>query len=887
MTFPTRHGVRHLYWAFLFGLFADTASAQTAPRTARLLVTVIDPSGAVIPNATVTVTGQEAATKTAPVSPAKTTEAGVVAIDALAPGRYTIQAEFPGFETTTVKDVRVRAGDNKQVVTLPLKRFDDAVTVGRDPRESASDRGLLFGSALTREQISALSDDLDEMRRQLVELAGEDAIFKVDSFEGGQLPPKAQIKSIRIAKDQFAAESHYAGGVHIEIITQPGVGPLRASTNFRFSDGSLDGRNPFAPTKGPSQNKSMGLNLSGSLIKDRSSFSLSFNGTKSYTSPVLRAALPDGTRSEALNLRQPNDSAYGYGQWDYSLTKDQTIRVWFNMNRFTSKNQGIGSYDLPERGFWTEDRYWTVQLQETGPLGRRFFTNTRFSISRTDWDYHSHVEAPTIRVNDAFTSGGAQRTGGRRSWSWTLYSDLDYVRGRHSWRTGVALDGLQYQSDETQDYLGTYTFASLDDYTAGRPRSYTRRIGDPFVRYFNLQAGVYVQDDIRISKSLTLSPGVRFEVQTHLADYNSVSPRFGVTWSPFKSGKTTLRASAGIFHDWMSTYTYEQTLRIDGFRQQELNILDPSYPDPGLAGAIPPINRYLYSAVVRMPRTTRLSLGVQQAITSRIRAGAVYSDSRGDFLARGHNLNAPVFGVRPDPLFANIVEVISDAESTTRSLSSNVNVSLTPSGPAASQARFNWRRMSLNGSYTLSQGRGNGEGAFSIPASNDISTEWGPTSADVRHRMTIGVSSQALRSLNANLTFSGSSAGPYNIRTGFDDNGDLIFNDRPAGISRNSARGSGAWTLNGNFSYTLNFGRARVELPPGVSMTMMAGMVTTTTTGASSASRYRLTFSASISNLTNHHNLTGYSGVMTSPFFGRPQSASGVRRVSLSTSFSF
>ena len=55
-------------------------------------------------------------------------------------------------------------------------------------------------------------------------------------------------------------------------------------------------------------------------------------------------------------------------------------------------------------------------------------------------------------------------------------------------------------------------------------------------------------------------------------------PRFGVTWAPGTAGTTTLRASWGIFHDWLPTNTYEQTLRVDGFRQQELDIVNPAYP---------------------------------------------------------------------------------------------------------------------------------------------------------------------------------------------------------------------------------------------------------------------------------------------------------------------
>ena len=77
----------------------------------------------------------------------------------LRPGRYAIQAEFPGFEASVLKDVRLRAGDNRQVVTLALQKLEDTITVGRDRQEAAADRQNSFGSALTREQIDALSDD--------------------------------------------------------------------------------------------------------------------------------------------------------------------------------------------------------------------------------------------------------------------------------------------------------------------------------------------------------------------------------------------------------------------------------------------------------------------------------------------------------------------------------------------------------------------------------------------------------------------------------------------------------------------------------------------------------------------------------------------------------
>jgi hypothetical protein len=576
----TRVGFILLSLLLALGLSSQASLAQTPPADGRLIVTVVDQSGAVIPGAVVTVVGLEDATKKKAVLPVKTTEKGIATVQSLALGRYSVQAEFPGFELGLLRDLRIKAGDNKHVVVLPLAKLAESVTVGRDPQAAASDRASTFGTALTREQVESLSDDPDEMRRQLQDMAGTDATIRVDSFEGQQLPPKAQIKAVHITRDAFAAENHYAGGLFLDIITQPGIGPLRGTGRFSFYDSALDGQNPLIRKKGPAENRTFGLTLSGSLIKERCGFSLSFSGSNNYSTPNLYVATPTGTRAENLNLRMPNSQAGVYGSLDYALTKDQTMRLTVSRYSYGSKNQGVGAYDLAERAYSSNSSMSSLYVQEAGPLGRRFFTNTRFSLRWNDSSAESALEAPTIIVNDAFTGGGAQRAGGTHSRNFTLQSDLDYVRGMHSLRGGVQLDSGHYRSNATSNYLGTYTFESLAAYEAGLPRTYTRRLGDPTIDYWTVQAGLYLQDDIRVRKNLTLSPGVRFEAQAHLADYQNIGPRFGITWAPFKAGKTSLRASAGVFYDFLSSGTYEQTLRVDGFHQQELDIVNPGYPVP-------------------------------------------------------------------------------------------------------------------------------------------------------------------------------------------------------------------------------------------------------------------------------------------------------------------
>ncbi len=743
----------------LLVLLSLGAAQQPAPppgaQPARVAVTVVDQTGAVIPNADVTVASMDVAANTAPVQ--KTNDKGVATVSVV-PGRYSIAAAFPGFETKTLKDIRLRPGDNKHVIVLPIQGLQDSVTVSRDAREAASDRRATFGTALTREQIEALSDDPDEMAQQLQDMAGGGATIRVDSFEGGRLPPKAMIKSIHITRDAFAAENHFAGGLFIDIITQPGVGPLRTNFNTRLRDGSLSGRPPntiSTDRKGPERTQGYNGGLGGSLIKQKASFNVNVNSNMSFVTPYFHYTGPDLVEVTSLAPRRRDDNVFVFGNFDYALTKDQTLRVNYQEIRFDTKSAGIGGLDTLQRGYSTSDHTHTLRLQEAGPLGRRFFTNTRGFVNWSNGDSHSVFEAPTIQVLDTFNAGGAQQQGGTQSKTISLMSDLDYVRGMNSVRTGIQIDGGSYHSNRSSNYLGTYVFQTIDDYLAGRPLSYTIRKGDPVIQYWNLQAGLYVQDDIRVRKNLTLSPGVRYEAQTHLSDYNNFGPRFGITYSPGKSGKTTLRASAGIFYDWLFSSTYEQTLRVNGVRQQELIVPSPTYPisetSLGLTAAT---SKYLLGDGLQMQQNTRYSAGFSRQVTRMVQVNTTYAHTRGAHLMRGENLNAPAPGtfIRPDPNFANVVEVIGDARSLqdTLNFGAVVNFNVPKAGAAAgsaggpvminngnmvmvvggppppppppgskptpANARWNWRRMNLFTNLAFGRQLNDTDGAFNTPA---------------------------------------------------------------------------------------------------------------------------------------------------------------------------
>jgi len=850
---------------FLVAVVPRTVHAQAA-REARVQVTVVDPSNAIVPEATVTLVGLEPATQTLTLAPVKTSDKGIAIVERVPPGRYSIRAEFPGFDLGLLRDIRVRAGDSRHVVVLPLQRLEDMVTVSRNVQEAAADRRTTeFGLRLSQDQIQALSDDPQELARQLAELAGPDAIIRVDSFEGQQLPPKAQIKSIHVTRDQFAAEAAQPGSTFVDVVTQPGIGPVRGTMNLSVRDGSMTGRSQYTPTRGPEQFRDFGGNLGGTLVQGRTSFSMSVNGQNSYTSPILHARLPDGTRAETLNIRQPSSSVNGNILVDHAITRDQVLRIGFQTGRQKRENIGVGDYDLPDRGFSQQQRRYAFRLAEAGPIGRRSFINTRLAMNWGKLDMDSNVQAPAIVVQDTFSSGGAQRDQHALLRNLTLASDVDYVRGIHSWRGGVQIDASWFRATSRFNYLGTYTFSDLAAYSEGRPLLYIRSIGFGEVRYRQMRSAVYFQDDIRVRRGLTLSPGIRYSVQQRVDDKTAFEPRFGFTWAPSSGGRTTLRGSLGIFHGWLPEEPIEQTLRLNGELQREVFVHNPPYPDPGpVTERVLPTNKYSIGNF-KLGRNLRYSAGIDQVITPRLRVNALYNYMHFQQQPRGLNVNAPVNGVRPDPNFANVIEVVTDTQTRRHEVSINAIVALAPPSPALQQARFNWRRVNVNAGYNLVRARGNSAGFFEVSPSGDPDNDWGPAPGDSRYRVQILMTSNQLRNLTANVTYLAYDGSPYNWTTGFDDNRDGFLNDRPAGVGLRALRMPGQKTLNARVQY--------------------AFALSSTAPGAQA--RYRMNLFANINNLTNHQNLAGHSGVQTSEFFRKPRTAVNLRNVNIGTMLNF
>jgi len=156
--------------------------------------------------------------------------------------------------------------------------------------------------------------------------------------------------------------------------------------------------------------------------------------------------------------------------------------------------------------------------------------------------------------------------------------------------------------------------------------------------------------------------------------------------------------------------------------------------------------------------------------------------------------------------------------------------------------------------------------------------------------------------VNPNLTVE--SGRPYNMTTGFDDNDDGAFNDRPAGVTRNSLRGDWTWNLNLNVSRRVSLGALWGAGTPtraqgngalfaqqggggfGGGGNQGGGNFGRGNQGGNNQ-RFTMEIFAQAQNILNHVTRTQYVGNLSSPFFGQAIGVGSARDINVGVRFNF
>jgi hypothetical protein len=774
-------------------------------------------------------------------------------------GEHVLTVTRDGFAPVERK-LRLRSSLTNIRITLQLARHSSSLTVTDSPaRIDLAPEENRSAIEIDHELLSALpamNGDFTAVAGQLVDpsIAGAEPTLVVNGVETGDIGVTASaISEVRINRNPFSAEYSRPGSARIEVITREGSADFHGDLNVYFRDHRLDARNAFALERPRQARRVYEGNLSGGLGRSgKATFLVSAEREEDNEQAVVYARTP-----EALivrNFLQPereNEASFGINRYQ----SEKHFLSWrYRYERETAGGQGVGEVVLPEAGFAESETSHRGYFQHRWFMNAWLFTDLSVRFGNdSDGVVSVQPDREQIVVRHAFIGGSAQRQVIERRRSVELSFTMALSRSKHSLRAGFLIPNMDWRRvDDRSNFAGTWTFASLEDYAAERPLSFTQNTGDSLLRYGTRNIAFFVQDDIQVRGDLTLGMGLRYDRQNVVGDANNFAPRASVAWALGQNRKTVLRAGGGLFYNRLGSGLFERVLRLDGVRMRQLLIVDPAYPDPftaGLPQAIPP-NVFRLDAQLRSPYLMQSSLSLEREVSRAITAALTYRYIRGVSLFRSVDANPPL------PLdftrrlagYAAVHTLQSSAALKSHSLTMTIQVT----------GGKMFRGTAL---YTLGRTLTHADDEDTLPPDSlDLSREWGRATSDRRHRFRLLGSWRLPAGLTLGTIFEADSGRPYEWTTGRDLNRDGLAIERPAGLNRNALEGPGRSALDVRLSRKLVFGKDRA----------VSG-----------------TISADAFNVFNQVNLTRTVGNESSPFFLSPVAAAAARRLQLSFHLSF
>ena len=783
---------------------------------------VMDPSGAVIPGASVVVEPQPSG----PTHTVQTDGEGRYRIAGLPAGRYKVTAEASGFRTASKQTA---LSVSRHIVTLDIHlviatQSQQVFVQGNAPQLEVSPQSNASSVSVSGNNMNALSNDPDELQNQISSLAGPSvgasgAEIYVNGLTGSDMPPKSAIREIRVNSNPFTAENDHLGYGRIDIFTKPGAAAFHGDVSSEYNDSVMNAVSTFLSASNvppPSYHTWLwDADLGGPLWKNASFFfdfqRRNINRASLVNTDVLDSSL--NVVPYVTSVLNPRILTNLGPHVDIQLSPKNTLSANYRFYEISDRNDGIDTQSLPSQAYDRVFHHQNVQMIDTQVLSARlvnqtFFQYLHFHNTETPQDF-----SPTIEVLGAFTGGGdSSGTFNRYETHYTIQNYTTLTFHKHQIEFGGTLLDLPRSESTNGGFNGTFTFNSLTDYqqtlqglqsgmtmaqiqTAGYgPSQFNITAGNLQASINRIDGDLFVNDDWSVTPHLTASYGLRFESENYVSRRVNWAPRIGIAWGlgHGSNTKTVLRAGWGIFYTHLDDDHMMIAARLNGQNQQTYIVNNPDfYPAPpplsdltGTATSAPTTFRIAPNLVFPYDMDTAVSL--ERQLSGSTTASLTYVNSRGVHQFLANDINAPLpgtfnpadptSGVRPlGNAAGNIYNYESAAIYKQTQLVANVHVQTS--------------RVSLFGYYVFNNANGDAglnlqsspAGVFSFQTNPwNLSQDYGRTSFDIRHRVVMGGSFAAPFTFRLSPMLIASSGQPFSIQLPQDIYGTGVYDARPA-----------------------------------------------------------------------------------------------------------
>jgi hypothetical protein len=572
------------------------------------------------------------------------------------------------------------------------------------------------------------------------------------------------VREFQVVTSGGQAEFGRALGGYFNLVTKSGSNQLHGTVYGFLRNQRLNANNALSGSKLPLTQGQYGVSLSGPLRRDRTFLfgnfeegRLNTNGiitvTPASASAINAHLLAVGYQAPLLPVVTSPTTLYPttlhtdtfFLHADHRFSQSDQFSARYSLYKLSSTNaRGVGGLNETSNGTSVYDTNHNVAISNVATLSPQTFNETRAQFS-----YDDLAAPPNDQIGPAVTISGVAVFGrstssptARQNYLGEIVNNLVMQRGAHTFKTGI---DFLYNDDTItypQSLRGSYSFSSLANFlnSTYNSQGYTQNFGTPTVQQHNPNVGFYVQDEWKVSSTLTLNAGVRYDLewlQTINTDKNNVSPRIGLAWSPVANHGTVVRASYGLFYDRVPLRPLANALLSANntinpaqasFLSYSFSPTDVNAPGFPAVAAVPPVgakpNYATMDPNIQNPYSQQASLEVEQRLTHSSTLGISYQHLRGLHLISSINTNINPDGTRPDPTRGNIKPYSSKFDSNYDGLAVSYL-----------QRPVTWGSVRI--SYTWSKAIDNvSEFFFSSPINNfDLNVDRGRSDDDQRHRL--------------------------------------------------------------------------------------------------------------------------------------------------------
>jgi len=534
--------------------------------------------------------------------------------------------------------------------------------------------------------------------------------------------PLDTIEEFRVDSMLATAEAGGTGGPQLAVTSPSGTNQWHGDAFEFFRNNALDALQPVpivATPQPPFHLNQFGGSLGGPLVRDRTFVFLAFEGYRQHwgfpllgyvPSDVFRAQVAADSPVLTPILSAYPESAIPTTDPDINQFASQGVQVVTENSamirldqRFTDRttafvrlniDRAVNTQPLASSGNYLADRQQLTSAPVNGGIellhifspslvnelkfGFNRGTADTTDINTTGIPYAVSVSGFTTLNNNRFSTGVGN--------SFSEIDNLTWVKGRHTVKAGVEIRRVQLNQGNTE--AGTVVFASTSAFDTNQVSTATLNGALPINGLRKTQYYGYVQDEFKVSSSLTLNLGARYsffnifhEVQGRAnpfdfatcgpqgfcgvgasfgqPNYSDIDPRLAVAWSPSKSGRSVIRAGYGIYHEDGQLDDQNLPISNEVFAYSLSNKTIPglSYPiTPFLAGATGIVSPRDDDRRRKDTYVEQWGLSVQQQLPADFIGTVSYVGSNGVHLLTLSEVNVvhPATGTRPYPDFGQV-----------------------------------------------------------------------------------------------------------------------------------------------------------------------------------------------------------------------------------------